>query len=143
MLRKQWGSSIQNFQEQVCLTIDDGREGIVGCRDENFDTVLGAEMSFLSQFLNAVNSFTRKTLLHQVVVADHIQNQKPRGITQFYRARNTRGAIKLDLAITDFTQSFRRAFIGEEAVATSKVYIKLSERLGMNDSNRLIIRRRN
>lgn len=49
------------------------------------------------------------------------------------RARNTRGAIALDCAIVDFTQSFRRAFIGEEAVATSKVYVKLAERLGMTD----------
>lgn len=49
------------------------------------------------------------------------------------RARNTKGAIALDCAIVDFTQAFRRAFIGEEAVATSKVYVKLAERLGMND----------
>lgn len=50
------------------------------------------------------------------------------------RARNTKGAHALDDAIVDFAQSFRRAFIGEEAIASNKVYVKLAERLGMSDS---------
>lgn len=49
------------------------------------------------------------------------------------RARSTKGALALDAAIVDFTQSFRRAYIGEEAIATSKVYVRMAERLGMND----------
>jgi len=49
------------------------------------------------------------------------------------RARNTKGAIALDDAIVDFSQSFRRAYIGEEAVATSKVYVRMAERLGMTN----------
>lgn len=49
------------------------------------------------------------------------------------RARNTKGALALDEAIVEFSQAFRRTYIGEEAVATSKVYVRLAERLGMND----------
>lgn len=49
------------------------------------------------------------------------------------RARGTKGAIVLDAAIADFTQAFRRSYIGEEAVANSKVYVKMAERLGMTD----------
>lgn len=53
------------------------------------------------------------------------------------RARNTKGALALDYAIVDFAQAFRRMFIGEEAIADSKVYVKLVERLGM--SNNLVV----
>lgn len=49
------------------------------------------------------------------------------------RARNTKGAIALDEALVEFSQAFRRAYIGEEAVATSKVYVRMAERLMMND----------
>lgn len=77
-------------------------------------------------------------LMVHTVEADTAARRRP-GVTAEQlatpagRARNTKGAIALDCAIVDFTQSFRRAFIGEEAVATSKVYVKLSERLGMSD----------
>lgn len=77
-------------------------------------------------------------LMVHTVEADTAARRRP-GVTPAQlatpagRARNTKGAVALDSAIVDFTQSFRRAFIGEEAVATSKVYVKLSERLGMND----------
>lgn len=49
------------------------------------------------------------------------------------RARSTKGAIALDDAIVDFTQSFRKSYIGEEALATSKVYVRMAERLGMTN----------
>lgn len=49
------------------------------------------------------------------------------------RARFTKGALALDDAIVDFTQSFRKSYIGEEAVATSKVYVRMAERLGMTN----------
>jgi exportin-7 len=49
------------------------------------------------------------------------------------RARNTKGALALDNAIVEFSQAFRRAYVGEEAVATSKVYVRMAERLGMSD----------
>lgn len=49
------------------------------------------------------------------------------------RARNTKGATALDEALIEFSQAFRRAYIGEEAVATSKVYVRMAERLMMND----------
>lgn len=49
------------------------------------------------------------------------------------RARNTKGGLALDEAIIEFSQAFRRAYIGEEAVATSKVYKRLAERLHMTD----------
>lgn len=47
--------------------------------------------------------------------------------------KQPRGAVELDGAIVDFIQSFRRAYIGEQAVATSKVYVRMSERLGIAD----------
>lgn len=77
-------------------------------------------------------------LMVHTVAADNQARQRP-GITPDAlatpagRARNTKGAIALDSAIVDFTQSFRRSYIGEEAVATSKVYVRMAERLGMND----------
>lgn len=77
-------------------------------------------------------------LMMYTVAADTAFRQRP-GITADTmatpagRARNTKGALALDAAIVDFTQSFRRAYIGEEAVATSKVYVRMAERLGMND----------
>eukprot|EP00186_Timspurckia_oligopyrenoides_P005112 CAMPEP_0182444570 /NCGR_PEP_ID=MMETSP1172-20130603/2985_1 /TAXON_ID=708627 /ORGANISM="Timspurckia oligopyrenoides, Strain CCMP3278" /LENGTH=1058 /DNA_ID=CAMNT_0024640159 /DNA_START=44 /DNA_END=3217 /DNA_ORIENTATION=+ len=43
-------------------------------------------------------------------------------------------AVKLDEAIVDFAQSFRRAYIGEQAVATSKVYVRMGEQLGTSDN---------
>lgn len=49
------------------------------------------------------------------------------------RCRSTKGALALDKAIIEFSQAFRRAYIGEEAVATSKVYVRMAERLGMSD----------
>jgi exportin-7 len=49
------------------------------------------------------------------------------------RTRNTKGALALDEAIVEFSQAFRRAYIGEEAVATSKVYVRMAERLRMTD----------
>lgn len=77
-------------------------------------------------------------LMMHTVSADTAARQRP-GVspdtlaTPAGRARNTRGALALDAAIVDFTQSFRRAYIGEEAVATSKVYVRMAERLGMSD----------
>lgn len=77
-------------------------------------------------------------LMMQTVAADTASRQRP-GITPDAlatpagRARNTKGALALDAATVDFTQSFRRAYIGEEAVATSKVYVRMAERLGMKD----------
>lgn len=77
-------------------------------------------------------------LMIHTVDADRAWRQRP-GVdavtlaTPAGRARNTKGALALDLAIVDFTQSFRRAYIGEEAVATSKVYVRMAERLGMTD----------
>jgi exportin-7 len=53
--------------------------------------------------------------------------------TPHARARYTKGALALDEAIIEFSQAFRRTYIGEEAVATSKVYVRLAERLGMSD----------
>ncbi len=50
------------------------------------------------------------------------------------RARNTKGGLILDDAILEFAQAFRRAYIGEEAVATSKVYVRMAERLGMTNN---------
>ncbi|GAB0491088.1 hypothetical protein MMPV_002336 [Pyropia vietnamensis] len=44
-----------------------------------------------------------------------------------------RGAAVLDEAIIEFTQAFRKAYIGEQAVATSKVYVRMAERLGVAD----------
>lgn len=78
-------------------------------------------------------------LMIYTVEADNTARQRP-GVTAAQlatpagRARNTKGAIALDNAIMDFSQAFRRAFIGEEAVASSKVYVKLAERLGMSDN---------
>lgn len=77
-------------------------------------------------------------LMMHTVAADSTYRQR-QGIspaamaTPAGRARNTKGALALDSAIVDFTQGFRRAYIGEEAVATSKVYVRMAERLGMND----------
>lgn len=77
-------------------------------------------------------------LMVHTVSADNAARMRP-GITPDTlatpagRARNTKGAVALDAAIVDFTQAFRRAYIGEEAVATSKVYVRMAERLGMND----------
>ena len=71
--------------------------------------------------------------------ADEVASKRP-GVTPAVlatpqgRARNTKGAIALDDAIVDFSQSFRRAYIGEEAVATSKVYVRMAERLGMTNN---------
>mmetsp|Transcript_37087 Transcript_37087/g.148002 ORF Transcript_37087/g.148002 Transcript_37087/m.148002 type:complete len:1034 (-) Transcript_37087:449-3550(-) len=47
--------------------------------------------------------------------------------------KQPRGMIELDGAIVDFIQSFRKAYIGEQAVSTSKVYVRMSERLGISD----------
>lgn len=44
-----------------------------------------------------------------------------------------RGASVLDEAIIEFTQAFRKAYIGEQAVANSKVYVRMAERLGVAD----------
>lgn len=77
-------------------------------------------------------------LMIHTVAADNTARQRP-GVTPDSlatpagRARNTKGALALDLAIIDFTQAFRRSYIGEEAVATSKVYVRMAERLGMHD----------
>lgn len=78
-------------------------------------------------------------LMIHTVEADNAARQRP-GVTPAQlatpagRARNTKGALALDCAIMEFAQAFRRAFIGEEAVASSKVYVKLAERLGMSDN---------
>lgn len=77
-------------------------------------------------------------LMMQTVAADTASRNRP-GVTPDTlatpagRARNTKGALALDAATVDFTQAFRRAYIGEEAVATSKVYVRMAERLGMKD----------
>ncbi|KAI0562710.1 Importin-beta [Gracilaria domingensis] len=77
-------------------------------------------------------------LMIHTVNADNVARNRP-GVTPSAlatpsgRARNTKGAIVLDAAIADFTQAFRRSYIGEEAVANSKVYVKMAERLGMTD----------
>lgn len=44
-----------------------------------------------------------------------------------------RGGAVLDEAIIEFTQAFRKAYIGEQAVANSKVYVRMAERLGVAD----------
>lgn len=40
---------------------------------------------------------------------------------------------RLDLSILSFFQNFRRVYVGEQVVHTSKVYIKLGERCGVSD----------
>lgn len=77
-------------------------------------------------------------LMMHTVDADNRARQRPGATpsslaTPAGRVRNTKGAIALDSAIVDFTQAFRRSYIGEEAVATSKVYVLMAERLGMSD----------
>jgi exportin-7 len=59
--------------------------------------------------------------------------QGPQAGTPQGRRRNTKGSLALDEAIVEFSQAFRRAYIGEEAVATSKVYVRMAERLRMSD----------
>lgn len=105
--------------------------------------------SFMSGRLNATTSDYQELtngevcarvfqLMMHTVSADTASRQRP-GVspdalaTPAGRARNTKGAIALDSSIVDFTQSFRRSYIGEEAVASSKVYVRMAERLGMTD----------
>uniref|UniRef100_A0A6T6CE73 Importin N-terminal domain-containing protein n=1 Tax=Compsopogon caeruleus TaxID=31354 RepID=A0A6T6CE73_9RHOD len=47
--------------------------------------------------------------------------------------RNFRTRVRLDEAIVEFCQSFRKAYIGEQAVATSKVYTRMAECLRIPD----------
>lgn len=40
---------------------------------------------------------------------------------------------RLDIATLAFFQSFRKVYVGEQAMHASKVYTRLSERMGLND----------
>lgn len=65
-------------------------------------------------------------------------SQNPLGVTPAQLATisesacNTKGVIKLDLAIADSTLSSRRELLYEEAIEMKYVYPKLSVRLGMD-----------
>ncbi|KAA8499665.1 Exportin-7-B [Porphyridium purpureum] len=52
---------------------------------------------------------------------------------QHLQAPPTQPTVRLDEAIVDFTQNFRKAYIGEQAVQHSKVYATMAEKLGIRD----------
>jgi len=67
-------------------------------------------------------------LMISIVDSDNARTQAGAAPT-----RNNPTRVSLDEAIVEFSQAFRKAYIGEQAVATSKVYVRLSERLGIPD----------
>lgn len=46
---------------------------------------------------------------------------------------NTVSRQRLDIALLAFFQGFRKVYVGEQVVHSSKVYVRLSERLGLRD----------
>ncbi|CAL8462392.1 g1925 [Coccomyxa elongata] len=52
----------------------------------------------------------------------------------FHQSRyGERSRQRLDIAILSFFQSFRKVYVGEQVMHSSKVYVRLSERLGLSD----------
>lgn len=49
-----------------------------------------------------------------------------------------RGSEKLELAILSFFEQFRKMYVGDQAQKTSKVYRRLSERLGLHDESNVL-----
>ncbi|EDO48742.1 predicted protein, partial [Nematostella vectensis] len=49
-----------------------------------------------------------------------------------------RGSEKLELAILSFFEQFRKIYVGDQAQKTSKVYRRLSERLGLHDESMVL-----
>ncbi|KAI3436525.1 hypothetical protein D9Q98_005942 [Chlorella vulgaris] len=45
---------------------------------------------------------------------------------------------RLDLAFLSFFQNFRKVYVGEQVMHSSKVYLKLNERLGLNDHSTVL-----
>lgn len=50
-----------------------------------------------------------------------------------YRRYGEKSRQRLDVALLHFFQCFRKVYIGEQVMHSSKVYTKLSERLGLDD----------
>jgi exportin-7 len=48
------------------------------------------------------------------------------------------GCEKLDLAMLNFFEQFRKIFIGDQVQKSSKVYRRMSELLGINDETMLL-----
>ena len=48
------------------------------------------------------------------------------------------GCEKLDLAMLNFFEQFRKIFIGDQVQKSSKVYRRMSEVLGINDETTLL-----
>jgi exportin-7 len=40
---------------------------------------------------------------------------------------------RLDLSVLNFFGNFRKVYVGEQAMHSSKVYVQLSERMGLHD----------
>ncbi|XP_044172715.1 exportin-7-like [Acropora millepora] len=49
-----------------------------------------------------------------------------------------RGSEKLELSILSFFEQFRKMYVGDQAQKTSKVYRRLSERLGLHDESNVL-----
>ena len=45
---------------------------------------------------------------------------------------------RLDLGLLSFFQNFRKVYVGEQVMHSSKVYLKLSERLGLSDHSTVL-----